>query len=162
VTDTEIIGFVAAMPDVGVLTASEENGAPEVAWGDTFFFYEPPGAGPDARRMPFATIVRNDYGGDDAVSELGRPGVFRLNVGVGRERFEDLVGFAPAAYTSRRDGVDHAALDVLTPHPVYAAQGWIAILNPGRRTAGLARTLLAEAHDRARTAHERKHGAARD
>jgi hypothetical protein len=161
-TDTEIIDFVAAMPDVAVLTASAENGAPEVAWGDTFFFYEPPGAGPDARRMPFATIVRNDYGGDDAVSELGRPEVFRLNVGVGRERFEGLVGFAPAAYAAHRGEFDHAALDVLTPHPVYAAQGWVAVLNPGERTAGPARSLLAEAHARARAAHERKHGAPAD
>jgi hypothetical protein len=162
VTHTEIIDFVTAMPDVAVVTASEENGAPAVAWGDTFFFSEPPGAGPDARRMPFATIVQNDYGGDDAVSELGRPGVFRLNVGVGRERFEDLLGFAPAAHTAHRDEFDHAALDALTPHPVYAAQAWVAILNPGERTGGLARALLAEAHDRARAAHERRHGASPD
>ena len=161
-TDTEITDFVAAMPDVAVLIASEENGAPELAWGDTFFFYEPPGAGPDARRMPFATIVRNDYGGDDAVSELGRPGVFRLNVGVGRERFEDLVGFAPAAYPTHGAELDHAAPDALTPHPVYAAQGWVAILNPGAQTGELARTLLADAHDRARAAHERRHCASGD
>ena len=159
-TDSEIIAFVAAMPAVTVLTASEEYGAPELAWGDTFFFYEPPGAGPEARRMPFATIVRNDYGGDDAVSELGRPGVFRLNIGVGRERFEDLIGLAPAAYTTHRDEYDHAAPDTLTPLPVYAAQAWVAILNPGARTGALARTLLVEAHDRARAAHERRRGAA--
>ena len=68
------------------------------------------------------------------MSELGRPGVFRLSVGVGRERFEDLVGFAPAAYAAHRGAFDHTASDVLTPHPVYAAQGWVAILDPGDRT----------------------------
>lgn len=47
-------------------------------------------------------------------------------------------------------------LDHLIPHPVYAAQGWVAILNPGERTGDLARALLAEAHDRARRGYERR------
>ena len=160
-TESEIVDLVTAMPGVVAVTASEENGAPPVAWGDTFFFYDPDAAGGEARRMPFATIVRNDYEGFDVRSELSRPGVFRLNVGVGRERFEDLVGHAPAAHERHHDEVDYAALDRLLPHPVYAAQGWVAIVCPGARTGALARTLLAEAHARARRSQERT-GTARE
>ena len=151
-TDSEITALVAAMPGVAVVTASEANGAPEAAWGDTFFFHAPTGAGPDARRMPFATIVRHDYAGHDVLSRLDPPGVFRLNIGVGRERFEQLLGYAPAAHERRRGDFDYAAPDRLLPHPVYAAQAWVAIVCPGERTGGLARALLAEAHDRARRA----------
>jgi Family of unknown function (DUF6194) len=82
VTESEIIELVAAMTGVVAVTASEANGAPQAAWGNTFFFYEPPGVESEERRLPFATLVQNDYGGRDALSELGRPGVFRLNIGV--------------------------------------------------------------------------------
>jgi Family of unknown function (DUF6194) len=154
-TESEIIELVTAMPGVAAVTASEANGAPEVAWGDTFFFYDPEGPGPHERRMPFATIVRNDYDGFDTRSDLGRPGVFRVNIAVGGERFEELVGYAPAAHERHRDEFDYAALDRLLPHPVYAPQAWVAIVKPGERTGALARTLLAEARDRARRSHER-------
>jgi len=43
VTESDIIEVVAALPGVVAVTASEANGAPEVAWGDTFFFYDPEG-----------------------------------------------------------------------------------------------------------------------
>jgi hypothetical protein len=81
--------------------------------------------------------------------------VFRLNVGVGRAPFEELIGRAPSAHARHEDEFDYAALDRVVPHPVYAAQGWVAILNPGARTGDLARALLAEAHDRARRSYER-------
>jgi hypothetical protein len=154
ITESDSTGFLAALPGVVAVPAREETGAPEAAWGDTFFFYDPPPGSPEHRRMPFATIVRSDYPRHDERSQLGRPGVFRLNVGVGRERFEELVGHPPSAHERHVDEFDYAALDRLLPHPVYAAQGWVSILNPGERTGDLSRTLLAEAHDRARRARE--------
>ena len=70
-----------------------------------------------------------------------RPDVFRLNIGVGKETFERLVGSMVEP--------DYAALDRVLPHPVYAKQRWIAILNPSRRTFDdVVKPLLAEAHDR--------------
>jgi hypothetical protein len=70
-----------------------------------------------------------------------RPGVFRLNIGVGRETFERLVGSMEAP--------DYAALDRLLPHPVYARQLWISILNPSDATfRDVVLPLIAEAHDR--------------
>ena len=67
--------------------------------------------------------------------------MFRLNIGVGRETFERLVG--------SMDEPDYAAFDRIVPHPVYARQLWISILNPGEATfRDVVMPLLTEAHDR--------------
>ena len=39
------------------------NGAPEIAWGDTFFIYDPERSFEPQHRFPFATIVTKDYPG---------------------------------------------------------------------------------------------------
>jgi hypothetical protein len=89
----------------------------------------------------FATIVTTDEHDEGTPSDLARPGVFRLNIGVGRATFERLVGAMGAP--------DHAALDRLLPHPVYAKQLWISILNPSDATfRDVVLPLIAEAHDR--------------
>ncbi len=48
---------------VDVVVASAENGAPRIAWGDTFFIYDPDRNLDDTRRFPFATIVTKDLRG---------------------------------------------------------------------------------------------------
>ena len=40
-TETEIIALAREMDGVVVLTATAESGAPEVAWGDSFIYYDP-------------------------------------------------------------------------------------------------------------------------
>jgi hypothetical protein len=153
-TEDDVRQLVSALPDVAVLIASEANGAPEVAWGDSFFFYEPSGEG--ARRDPFATLVTKDYPGFDTASDLDRPGVFRVNVGVGRESFRKLFGYLPTAHPDHYTEFDYTALDRLIPHPVYAAQGWVSVLNPGAQTSAELQTLLRQAHDRAVERHRRR------
>jgi hypothetical protein len=152
-TEDDVIAFVTGLPEVRAVTASEANGAPEVSWGDTFFFHAPEGAEPG--RMPFATIVTKDYAGFDTASDLDRPGVFRVNIGVGRAAFEELLGYPPAAHDAHAGRFDYTALDRLIPHPVYAVQAWVAILNPGETTAALTRSLLGDAHARAARRHRR-------
>lgn len=147
-TEGEIIQFVTGLPGATAMTASPDSGAPEVAWGDTFFFADPPD-GPSDRRMPFATIVTKDYPGFDTASNLDRPGVFRLNIAVGRTRFQELLGYPPDAQPQHDADIDYSALDHVLPHPVYAIQGWVSILNPGVRTSDLVRALLRDAHTRA-------------
>src|SRR5262245_3096568 len=89
----------------------------------------------------FATIVTTDEHDMGTPSNLAREGVFRLNIGVGKETFERLVGQATDP--------DYAALDTILPHPVYAKQRWIAILNPSGETfTDLVKPLIAEAHER--------------
>jgi hypothetical protein len=152
VTEDEILALAEGLSGVVVITASEANGAPEVAWGDSFVFYDPEGT-PADRRMPFATIVTQDYDGFDTASKLDRADVFRLNIAVGRTRFQALIGYPPAAHADNQARFDFAATDRLLPHPVYATQAWVSILNPGPATGTQARSLLVEAHARAVRRH---------
>jgi Family of unknown function (DUF6194) len=105
------------------------------AMGATFFSL-------DERHWPnFATIVTTDEHDMGDPSDLARPGVYRLNMGVGRATFERLVG--------GRTDPDYAAIDRIVPHPVYATQRWMAILNPSRQTfENDVKPLIAEAHER--------------
>ena len=89
----------------------------------------------------FATIVTTDEHDLGNPSNLAREAVFRLNIGVGKATFERLIGGA--------SDHDPAALDAVIPHPVYAKQRWVAILNPSRRSfEDVVQPLIAEAHDR--------------
>jgi hypothetical protein len=49
--------FESTFAGVDVDVGSKESGAPEIAWGDTFFIYDPRRKFEGARRFPFATIV---------------------------------------------------------------------------------------------------------
>ncbi len=113
--------------------------------GYLFFFY-----GAD-HMLPFATLATadNDY---DRVSNLDRPGVFRLNIGVSRQTFQSLFG-ADRVDVSR---YDYTALDLIMPHPDYAAQNWICVLNPSEATFGQVQTFLAEAYEIARARAARR------
>jgi Family of unknown function (DUF6194) len=153
VTEDDIIRFVTSLPGVVVVTAAEANGAPEAAWGDSFFFYDPEGDVPADRRLPFATIVTQDYEGFDTASSLNRRGVFRLNIAVGRTKFEELIGYPPASHEDHHASFDYSAVDQVLPHPVYAVQSWVSILNPSETTSAQARSLLTEAHARAVERH---------
>jgi hypothetical protein len=157
VDETDVVELVQRLPGVQVVRAGRDNGAPEIAWGDSFFFYDPAGVGGAAQRLPFATIVTKDYGDFDDASDLDRPGVFRVNVDVGRRGFEDLFGYPPASHDERPAEDDYAALDRLLPHPVYAGQGWACVLNPGPATASQLESLLTDAHARA-AEHYRRRG----
>ncbi len=123
---------------VDVEVGSREGGAPEIAWGDTFFIYDPDRNLEGAGRMPFATIVTKDYGDFDNASNLNRDGVFRLNIGVSTQTFESLFP---------NSGHDFTALDVLMPHPVYGRNHWVCVLNPSDATFQELEPLLAEAYE---------------
>ena len=96
---------------------------------NTFFFYD------SERHFPFATLVVNDV--NDTASNLERPGVFRLNIGVKRATYQDLFGPQP---TFAKDGgiidtgYDYTELDKLMPHPVYAPMSWMCIVSPSAET----------------------------
>jgi hypothetical protein len=126
-------------PDTEAITRVILERYPETvvaeALGATFFSLD------DKHWPNYATLVTTDEHDEGAPSNLARPGVFRLNIGVGRETFERLVGSI--------ESPDHAALDRLLPHPVYAKQLWISILNPSDATfRDVVLLLIVEAHDR--------------
>lgn len=114
-------------------------------FGYTFFFYG------DDHTLPFATLIGadNEY---DRVSNLDRPGVFRLNIGVSKQTFQALFG------TDRVDlsGYDFTALDTIMPHPDYAPQSFICVLSPSETTFQHVKLLLAEAFDRAAKRYHRR------
>jgi hypothetical protein len=86
-------------------------------------------------------LVTSDV--NDQCSDLERPGVFPLNIGVSRETFRAL--FGPDAGAEH----DFTALDRFMPHPVYGTMFWLCVLNPSEVTFQAVRPLLAEAYARA-------------
>ncbi len=114
-------------------------------YGYKFFFY-----GSD-HMLPFATMIAadNDY---DRISNLNRPGVYRLNIGVSRQTFQSLFG-PERADVSR---YDYTALDRFMPHPDYAPQNWICVLSPGQETLDRTQTYLAEAYEIAQARNARR------
>ena len=134
-------------PDPEAITRTIRETWPETdvveALGAAFFSLDPEKHWPN-----FATIVTTDEHDDGTPSKLSRPGVFRLNIGVSRETFERLTGSMTEP--------DYVALDQILPHPVYAKQLWISILNPSDASfRDVVLPLLKEAHDRLAAARSR-------
>ncbi|WP_346728073.1 DUF6194 family protein [Streptomyces sp. ISID311] len=150
----EIISFVADLDGVLAVRPGPDDGSPEISWGDTYFFYSPDGVVPPATQ-PFATIVTKDYPGDES-SRLDRPDTFRVNIAAGKESFHHWTGHAPREPASNDDP---GAADAVRAHPVYGSLGWLAVVNPGRRTDTAVRELLRTAHRLACARAERRKGA---
>jgi len=115
------------------ITETFENVQVEASNGSLFFFY---GA---ERDFPMVTLVTKDS--YDQFSNLDRPSVFRLNIGISRNTFRSLFA-AETIY-------DFTALDQIMPHPVYGQMFWICVLNPSVATFERVQPLLAEAYDSA-------------
>src|SRR5688500_9729777 len=114
--------------------------------GDTFYFYDPEDI--RERLHPFITIVTGDH--YDTVSDLSRPGAYRINMGLTRATYVSMFGAAPRQRDEHgvlETGVDYAAVDTVIPHPYYASQYWVSVVNPGGVTRDTVRVLLAEAYE---------------
>ena len=138
VDEDQIIQYITVtFEGVDVLRPTDGPGA-----NDTFFYYDPERNRDPQRSLPFATIVTKDYGEYDNKSKLDRPGAYRLNIGVSRQTFRTL--FPSDGDTST---IDYAAFDTLLPHPLYAAQSFVSVLNPTAQTFDRTiKPLLAEAY----------------
>jgi len=129
----EVEAFVAKLANV----QREEN------FGYIFFFVG------DDHRLAFVTIGHSDNE-FDSVSNLNREGVFRVNIGVSRETFKSLLG------DDDSENVDYAVLDVFLPHPHYAKQHFVCILNPSQENVEITKKLIVEAHSIAASRLKRK------
>ena len=118
------------------ITNTFENVETTVNLGYTFFFYR------DDHMHAFATIAStgNEY---EKISNLDRPGVYRLNIGLRRETFQALFGKGKIDLNP----YDFTTLDTIMPHPEYSSQHFICVLSPGEATFERIRPLLAEAYD---------------
>lgn len=115
--------------------------------GDTFLIYDPDLDLPPERQLPFATIVTGDT--YDSVSDLSRADAYRLNIGLTKASYTALFGAPPTQRDERGvldTGLDYAATDTLMPHPHYASQYWVCVVNPADATLDTVQTMLIEAH----------------
>ena len=109
----------------------------EVMQGNWFFF-----SGTD-RQIPVITLMSN--AAYDSHSDLERPSVYRLNIGVGGTTFTNLLRGRDAS-----SAIDYTEFDRILPHPEYGGAKWVCVVNPSEDTfAEVVRPLLAEAHARA-------------
>src|SRR6476620_6403055 len=110
--ETEISQCIRALEGVDVVTDS----------GNSFFFYNPDPTVPPDHRFPFTTLVTNDL--YDQFSNLDRPSVLRLNIGISKQTFRSLFGETPLPTDSENgdapSGYDFTALDHVMPHQVYS------------------------------------------
>lgn len=111
--------------------------------GATFFSLD------ESNWPSYATVVWTDAFDMGNPSDLARPGVFRVNIGLGKDTYTRLVG--------EMERPNYRQLDRLIPHPLYAKQHWAAIVNPSRETFDeVVLPLLSEAHDRLVAVRERQ------
>ena len=148
VHDRDMTNFEPAGPDPDAVVAFITETWPETdvvqAMNGWFFSLDPETHWPN-----YATLVTTDE--HDAASNLSRPGTFRLNLGVDRETFERVEAEAGP-------DPDYARFDRVMPHPVYAAQRWICIVNPSEATfRDVVVPLMIVAHDRL-AAQRARHG----
>jgi len=120
-----------------------DNVQREEAYGYVFFF-----VGAD-HLLPFVTLANTDQE-FDKVSNLSRPGVFRINIGVSRETYQKLIG-EPAP-----EAVDYTLLNVFLQHPEYSRQHFICILSPSGDNVEKTKNLIIEAHALAAARLQRK------
>jgi hypothetical protein len=130
---SEVEAFVENLANV----QREEN------FGYIFYFVG------DDHRLSFVTIASsdNEY---DSVSNLNREGVFRINIGVSKDTFEALLA------DSSSENIDYSVLDLFLPHPDYAKQHFVCILNPSQANAERTKQLIVEAHSIAASRLARK------
>ena len=128
----------------------------KAAWGETSYFYNPDHV--LKRGTYFATIKEKD-GENDRASELGRQGIWRLNIGVTKAAYQALFGPLPAR--PAKGGIiegpwDVTVRNVITPHPIYGWMGWVAVLSPSEETWKRCIPLLKVAHGRAKVKFEKR------
>jgi len=114
--------------------------------GDSFFLYDPDGDLPPQRQQPFATIVTGDHYEQD--SELDRDGAYRVNIGLTKAGYAELIDQSTVD--------DHTSRDTLLPHPTYAGQHWVCVADPGPNTADTVRKLIADAYEFAVRKHNNR------
>ena len=115
-------------------------------WGERGLFYNPGHVLP--KGVYFLTFKEKD-GPNDAASNVNRPGVFRLNLGISKATFVrlfDHIPERPVAGGVVSTGHDFQALDRIMPHPVYGWMAWVGVLNPSPETFEAMTPLLDEGY----------------
>jgi Family of unknown function (DUF6194) len=133
----------------GYVTSTYRDVVAGVNWGERALFYNP---GQVLAKGIYLLTFKERDGAHDSASRINRGGVYRLNLGITKATFVQLFGAIPARPAAGgvvATGHDFAALDTLTPHPVYGWMAWVAVLNPSPPTFERLKPLIAEGYDAA-------------
>jgi Family of unknown function (DUF6194) len=140
------------------ICARLEGVVPKASWGETSLFYNP------GRLLPngvyFCTIKQQD-GPNDKSSNLDRPDVYRVAIGLAPASYVKQFGARPIRPLRGEiveTGDDFTTLDVLMPHPIYAWMGWAQVLSPTAETYESVVPLIEEAHQVAVVKFDKKVG----
>ncbi len=111
-------------------------------FGYSFFLYD------TEKMLPFVTFAAsdNEY---DSVSNLNRDGVFRVNIGISKGSYTKL-------FPGNKTDWDYTELNQFMPHPDYAAQHFICVLNPESNTLSETLNFIEEAYFIAKSRFEKK------
>lgn len=120
------------------------------SWGEKGVFYNP---GQVLKRGVYILTIKEKDGENDKGSNLDRPGIFRVNMGLHRSTFTQLFGPMPKRPATGEIvdmDYDFSAVGRLLPHPVYAWMGWVCILNPTKSDFEEIKPYIREAYEYAK------------
>lgn len=126
------------------------------SWGERSYFVNPE---MKLKRGSYFATVKSKDGEHDRASALNRAGVFRLNIGLTPEKYEEMFGRRsprPAKGGVIKGNFDFQALNIFMPHPIYGWMGWIAINNPDEANFEKSKEYLAIAYEKALKASMKK------
>jgi hypothetical protein len=125
-------------------------------WGETSYFFNP---GLQFKRGTYFATIKEKDGDNDRASQLDRPGIWRLNIGIRKATFLSIFNAVPGRPAKGRaiEGQwDFTATDLIAPHPIYGWMGWIAVVSPSETTWQSCIPLIKDAHGRATDAFEKR------
>jgi hypothetical protein len=102
------------------ITSNFDGVVVKSSWGEISFFYNPDQLLPHG--VYFCTIKEKD-GANDQSSHLSREDIYRLSIGLPKEKYVELFGSVPkrpekGGYVNTGD--DFTETNLLMPHPIYA------------------------------------------
>lgn len=105
------------------------------------------------KRGVYILTVKEKDGENDSSSKLNRENIYRVNLGVYRDTFREMLDIIPK--TPGKGGIvdmdyDFSATNQILPHPVYGWMGWICVLNPSEKTFEELKPLIQEAYEYAK------------
>ena len=100
------------------------------SWGERSYFVNPD---LKLKRGTYFATVKSKDGENDRASNLDREGVYRLNISLTPEKFNNIFGIKfsrPPKGGIIIGNYDFQKLNTFMPHPVYGWMNWIVINNP--------------------------------
>ena len=126
------------------------------SWGEKGIFYNPHKT---LKRGVYILTIKEQDGENDRSSDLNREGVYRINIGVRKDTFQQMfkeIPKRPAKGETVNMDYDFTTIDKIIPHPVYAWMGWICCLNPTEETFNELRPLIQEAYEYAKEKYQKR------